>query len=486
MNELMNELLELNAYASKRLIELNAEVEEIEAEEKLSRKDKKELKELKEDAEYFVSLKENLTKDLEKINALESKITEREDIISKTEDASTKLLHQDKLEELKEEEEALESELRIFYSEDLDYIKKSDETTEETEEVVEETPKKKVSGKKVAISAVALLAAAGLGFGASKMDFSKVTTRMNDKNTKPETTDEQNIDAEKTEEITEITEAKEIDYSKMQPLYDEAGELYGYYDAENNRVIKPEVKEAEAVEITDELIAEVAEEVTNEINTNLPGYGMTVDTIEEMIRWINGLGVENAAEEQQMYIVRQYLALLGKDRDAKDTFKFSKLFLTPNAEKLAENTEKVRQVVVESTGTEKSEEAADLMTELMAKTMNGLSDKEGDKLTNVMDIHRLETASSQLFILLANNYNYATLDNTRDGKYVDKDGFEYYSIQIFEAINNDCVYTYEAETNLGAPGEGHEREALDLLTALMHQTLNEAKEMKDVKTLTLK
>lgn len=352
---------------------------------------------------------------------------------------------------------------------------------EDDEEEEEEVKSTTTNNSKKAMAAIAILAVLGL---ATSGGLYAVSTSMAMK---------KQSDSNKNDNDSSLEETNQNDMI-VRVLKDENGNIVGYYNVEDNMFIPVSESqsdnttsiEEEEIVITDELISETANKAAKEINTNLEGYSMSEETMEEMIRWINGLNVSEATEEEEMRIVREFLAVLGNDKDAKETFDFSQLFFKTNARKAAKSVYEIRKEVIRTLNTPEEEDTADLMAEFMAKFMNGLRDNENDKLKNIMSFHRLENAGSQLFLTLANNYNYATNAATHNGGYKDKDGNEYYLRQMMESLNTDCVYTYEKKDNVGAPGERVSRETVDLLTSLIYQTLNEAKEMSDVNTLSLK
>ena len=441
--ELMDELKRYVDYGNERLEQLDNAAREIFYSSKgTTFRDTASLKRIRKERQQLCKKLDSVVSDIDSLEEMNEKITECASILSKEKKAFVKELinkrHADVLQMFQEQEE--------------DDVIEDNEDLDEDKDVTRTGSKK--NNSKYALTAVAILAALGIAVGGTHALTTSAINRDKNNDKRSEDTADASL--------------------------------------ENNGVMyDPNTNTVEVLSFTDitdkEQVAKRANEILEDIKKSLPDYEISIETIENMINWVNGGVVENATQQECEDMLHIFLNILNKerqlrvndnleaiknaDKDAKgditsnverDLFDYSKLFIDgSNGQKLAEESFTLRKEVFSNIGSEKVNESTVKLAELLARCAYSLGGSQ--------DLHTVEGNFGKLINLFAIFQTRAAADT--NGHIIAKiDGKEYDIDYVMDALYGDC----------------EDKNQIDLITSLMVSAQEEALNNKDVKTLTLK
>ena len=460
--KLMDELKTYVSESKKTLEKLELEAKEL---TDLNRDpefgDKSRLKAIRKEYTALNSKVSEAEEDVKGLEELETKITVLTDKIAKSRDKLAKELASEKLEDLKLEKEIVEEELTEKYSDILttkveEKNNEAEVNNEEQEEKVVESSKKDSS--KIAIAAIAVLAALGIGFGGCSLI--KSANKDNKKST----------DASKQADTTANSNNAQGNIS---------------YDSKSNEVTIIDNKTF--TDITDTAQVEArAQEVLDEIKTSIPDYEIEIDDIINMINWVNGGVVANATDQECEDMLHLFLNILNNEQGLRvsdnleaiknapegtegditsnlerDLFDYSKLFVDGSrGQKLAQESFEVRKEIFSTIGSAEVNEKSVKLAELLARSAYSLG--------GAQDLHTVEGNFARLINLFAMFQTRAAADT--DGRIIAVINNKEYDIDyVMDALYGEC-----------------EDSEIDLVSSFMTSAVEEAQSNKDVKTKTLK
>ncbi len=385
ITKLENQKDELTQYA----VELQTALEYYDK-ESLSLKEKRRKAKIEKELERVKALNEENDNDLNGVTTLKEKIEELENIYNETKDPGAKYLVGKDLDEFESEFKTVISSLEAKEFE-LTKIELPENIQEvETEEVdldeMEEERKAKPSKKQIAVGSVAGLIAAVAMLAAIKGCGSSKTQKPNPNST-PSTSVSDSLDSSAKPEVTSAPESSHA----PTPEVTEEVVIKTFTDITN-----------------EEQVAERAEEIKGYFDKYVPAYPITIEEIENMLRFINGGYVESATLDDAANVIDTInvamVSELGNATDRanevettreeqKDTFDYGLFFLDgTKAQMLADKITDLRASMILNAGTDITEyrkEFATLMNN--AWMLHGNSGKE-------IDAYSLETSGMEAVI----------------------------------------------------------------------------------------
>ena len=252
---------------------------------------------------------------------------------------------------------------------------------------------------------VGVLATAVIAAGAGGL--SNITTSMKN--------------ARNTEKSKDGSSIEETTTKKIQdnPIYDEKGNLVGFYNPETNTIVKvessePEVTTTETEEVVEEAkfndindsiqVEERVGEILADLDAKNPGHDFTEEEVENWLMWVNGGAVKGEiTRDSQLFVVNRIYNVLNRDNqgESKENFDISLLFLdNTQGQKLAKMIQEYRNKLREVRFTEEVNEVAKEFTFLWASSwkFNGSN--------NIPSVYALETPGMQMLndMLFLNTY----------------------------------------------------------------------------------
>lgn len=151
----------------------------------------------------------------------------------------------------------------------------------------------------------------------------------------------------------------------------------------------------EKEELTEEVIAQKAYDIYNDLNTHAPGHDYTQAEIENIIRWINGGIPEEVSPEAALFAITRIENLMNKENqeEVAKAFHMGAFMLKgTQGEKLARDIYGCKNQLMATKGTEQFEEEAKIFTELLVNsvTLGGTN--------NEISAYALETSGMKALI----------------------------------------------------------------------------------------